>query len=282
MHHADCGYIFANAICRTACSTTTTPSSMRAAWLGTNSRPNGSLVCATIFTSRRSIYKLGSMRRYETIVRTLGSCSRVAGLIRRMIKPGSNKGMALLCAGSSAIGDLRALMRPLLLAQLYRAVRLFVNFSQPSFKLAQKSRQRAKVRKSHYPPATPYQRLLADGRTTAGIQRQVQTQYETLDPVRLLSDIRATRGGWWRSQMHRRSRLRLRSRRSNNSCRVCGRRVWPTARRKPPAKKKKRKTADPFALVSIQLRSWFEAEPWRSSGDLFGRLQTEHVGVYAD
>ena len=48
------------------------------------------------------------------------------------------------------------------LAQLYRSVRLFVNFFQPSFKLAEKSRDG--VRKRYHPPATPYQRLIADAR----------------------------------------------------------------------------------------------------------------------
>jgi hypothetical protein len=77
------------------------------------------------------------------------------------------------------------------LARLYRPVRLFVNFFQPSFKLAEKSREGAKVRKSYHPPATPYQRLIADARATDEIKRQVKAQFETLDPVRLLSDIRA-------------------------------------------------------------------------------------------
>jgi hypothetical protein len=27
---------------------------------------------------------------------------------------------------------------------------------------------------------------------------------------------------------------------------------------------------------------WFEAEPWRTSGELFRRLQTEHPGAYPD
>ena len=52
--------------------------------------------------------------------------------------------------------------------ELYRSVRLFVNFFQPSFKLAAKSRDGAKVRKRYHPPATPYQRLLADARVTGG------------------------------------------------------------------------------------------------------------------
>ena len=41
------------------------------------------------------------------------------------------------------------------LAELYRSVRLFVNFFQPSFKLADKEREGAKVRKRYHPPATP-------------------------------------------------------------------------------------------------------------------------------
>jgi hypothetical protein len=48
------------------------------------------------------------------------------------------------------------------LARLYAALRLFVNFFQPSFKLAGKARNGAKVEKSYHPPATPYQRLLAN------------------------------------------------------------------------------------------------------------------------
>ncbi len=47
------------------------------------------------------------------------------------------------------------------LAQLYATVRLFMNFFQPSFKLAGKERDGARVCKRYHPPATPCQRLLA-------------------------------------------------------------------------------------------------------------------------
>jgi len=43
------------------------------------------------------------------------------------------------------------------LAELYAASRLFVNFFQPSFKLAEKHRDGAKVLKRYHKPATPYQ-----------------------------------------------------------------------------------------------------------------------------
>jgi hypothetical protein len=77
------------------------------------------------------------------------------------------------------------------LARLYAALRLFVNFFQPSFKLAGKMRDGAKVKKTYHPPATPYQRLLADTWTNAKVRRRVMATYVTLDPVQLLQTVRA-------------------------------------------------------------------------------------------
>ena len=79
-----------------------------------------------------------------------------------------------------------------LLAQLYSTLRLFVNFFQPSFKLAEKTRDGAKVRKRYHLPATPYQRLLADPRVTDEIRRGAGDVYATLDPVLLLQEIRSS------------------------------------------------------------------------------------------
>src|SRR5207302_6713345 len=77
------------------------------------------------------------------------------------------------------------------LARLYAAMRLFVNFFQPSFKLAAKAREGAKVRKRYHPPATPCQRLLADTRTSQEVRRRLNELRATVDPVRLLQQIRA-------------------------------------------------------------------------------------------
>ena len=57
------------------------------------------------------------------------------------------------------------------LSRLYATARLFVNFFQPSFKLAGKTRDGARVRKRYHPPATPFQRLLADPRTSRRSRR---------------------------------------------------------------------------------------------------------------
>jgi hypothetical protein len=74
--------------------------------------------------------------------------------------------------------------------RLYMALRHFVNFFQPAFRLAEKSRDGAKVKKTYLPPATRCQRLLADTRITEDVRCRVTEIRSTLDPVRLLQTIR--------------------------------------------------------------------------------------------
>ncbi|MGV7219840.1 integrase catalytic domain-containing protein [Bradyrhizobium sp. UFLA05-112] len=77
------------------------------------------------------------------------------------------------------------------MARLYAAARLLVNFFQPSFKLKEKRREGAKVIKRYHPPATPYERALAHPKLASAIKRRLRAAYRTLDPVQLLADIRA-------------------------------------------------------------------------------------------
>lgn len=49
------------------------------------------------------------------------------------------------------------------LAELYRAVRLYVNFFQPSMKLRIKEREGGHLRRRYDPAKTPFQRLLSAG-----------------------------------------------------------------------------------------------------------------------
>ena len=58
-------------------------------------------------------------------------------------------------------GRLSGLAAASALRRLYESARLYVNFFQPSFKLASKQRDGALVHKRYHPPLTPYQRLLA-------------------------------------------------------------------------------------------------------------------------
>jgi hypothetical protein len=76
------------------------------------------------------------------------------------------------------------------LARLYTSARLFVNFFQPSFKLLEKQRVGALVRKRYDTPATPCQRLLADARTPQQVRTELEALQKQLDPVSLLHEIR--------------------------------------------------------------------------------------------
>lgn len=77
------------------------------------------------------------------------------------------------------------------LARLYGASRLFVNFFQPSFKLAEKHRQGAQVTKRYHPPETPCERLLQAETVIQPIKRKLREVGGALDPLQLLEEIRA-------------------------------------------------------------------------------------------
>jgi hypothetical protein len=77
------------------------------------------------------------------------------------------------------------------MARLYAAARLYVNFFQPSFKLKEKRREGAKVIKRYHAPATPYERALAHPKVAAAVKTRLRDQYRSLDPIALLAAIRA-------------------------------------------------------------------------------------------
>jgi len=174
------------------------------------------------------------------------------------------------------------------LSRLYDSVRLFVNYFQPSFKLAEKQRDGAQVRKRYHKPATPYQRLLDDPRTSAEVRLQVASVCATLDPVRLLHDIRA-------------SQQKLVEIADTPAATEAGsicpptidqflanlKTAWREGEANPTAKAKakvprSRRRPDPLASVNQQIESWFAAEPWRTAREFLDRLQAEHPQLYRD
>ena len=175
------------------------------------------------------------------------------------------------------------------LADLYAAARLFVNFFQPSAKLAEKHRDGARVQKRYHAPATPYQRLLDDPRTTDSTRARLHEIFADLDPVLLLRDIRTAQ-----------QRLVTLADATSPSTMIGEplatpldaflnslRTVWqngearPTASNKPKQKRGRRRP-DPLIKVTEQLKCWFEKEPWRSARELLERLQAEQPGDYPD
>jgi hypothetical protein len=174
------------------------------------------------------------------------------------------------------------------LSRLYETVRLFVNYFQPSFKLAEKQRDGAQVRKRYHKPATPYQRLLDDPRTSADVRLQVGYVYATLDPVRLLHDIRTSQ-----QKLVDIADTPIVTETGSISLPTIDqflgslKTAWregeanPTARAKPKVPRSRRRP-DPFASVNPQIEAWFAAEPWRTAREFLDRLQAEHPKLYRD
>ncbi|MFK0278370.1 transposase family protein [Ensifer sp. NPDC090286] len=77
------------------------------------------------------------------------------------------------------------------ITRLYGASRLFVNFFQPSFKLAAKHRDGAKVAKRYHPPQTPCERLLQAESTPVAVRTKLSEIAAELDPLKLLEEMRA-------------------------------------------------------------------------------------------
>ena len=77
-----------------------------------------------------------------------------------------------------------------LLNELYRQVRLQVNFFLPSLKLKEKVRQGSRVTKRYHPPRTPYQRVLASNQVSEEDKQRLRQQYLQLNPAQLHRDIR--------------------------------------------------------------------------------------------
>ena len=173
------------------------------------------------------------------------------------------------------------------LSRLYTTTRLFVNFFQPSFKLASKRHDGARVIKRYHPPATPCQRLLADPRTPQQVRDRVAELSTRFNPIRLLRQMRV---------------------RQQSIVDIVDKPVatpsdptvppleqffaglhvaWREGEARPtaiPVVKPKcgRRRPDPLVKVREQLHAWFEAEPWYTSRQLFERLQAAHPGEYPD
>ncbi len=77
------------------------------------------------------------------------------------------------------------------ITRLYGASRLFVNFFQPSFKLAAKERDGAKVAKRYHPPQTPCERLLQAESIPPAAKNRLREISVQLDPLKLLEEMRA-------------------------------------------------------------------------------------------
>lgn len=93
------------------------------------------------------------------------------------------------------------------LTELYRAMRLYVNFFQPSMKLKTKERMGAKVRRTYDKAQTPFQRLCSWTMLDAEKAERFKAIYEALDPVKLLKQVQALQDALWKHAIHQSDRL---------------------------------------------------------------------------
>ncbi len=174
-----------------------------------------------------------------------------------------------------------------LLAELYALARLFVNIFQPSFKLATKERNGARVMKRYHPPATPCRRLMAHPSTSEGMKERLSALEMSLDPVDLLARMRGLQARLAGLADGITSEVGKEA--ASLEAFLAGLRIaWqggearPTAmaRAKPPRSWRSR--VDPFAAVADDLDRRFSASPASTAREIFEVLQAERPGIYAD
>jgi hypothetical protein len=172
-------------------------------------------------------------------------------------------------------GRLSGLKAAATLGRLYQSTRWYVNFFQPSFKLAGKQRDGAQVRKHYHPPLTPYQRLLASAQIDETTKQHLRAQFATLDPVALLIAIRAAQ-----------QELSSLSHRETGAAGFTDQQeylaafatAWhsdyraPKGRRKTTTKHWWRTRTDPFAESWPLVEAWLAAEPNITARELLTQL----------
>jgi hypothetical protein len=83
------------------------------------------------------------------------------------------------------------------LSTLYGPLRLYVNCFLPVFKLVDKTRVDAKVRKKYDTPTTPYQRVLDTGLLTHEAKADLQEMYRSLNPASLKRRLEHLQDALW-------------------------------------------------------------------------------------
>lgn len=186
-------------------------------------------------------------------------------VVRRMVGYGRLEGVAATTA----------------LGKLHDVVRLYVNFFQPSFKLKSKIREGAKVKKTYYLPATPYERLLANDRVTNECKEQLRQTFFKLDPVHLLNQIRECQRKLVQHEVGSGSEKGTETSQELNRFVENLATAWhdgeirPTHRKQSTGPRTWRTRVDPFESVWPVVEQWLNERPDANAKELFHRLQTE-------
>jgi Integrase core domain len=172
------------------------------------------------------------------------------------------------------------------LARLYRMVRLYVNYFQPSFKLLSKTRDGAKIKKRYHKPATPCERLLAHASVSDAAKEALRAELAPLDPAELLHQIREGQAA-------------LAALDSGDLCHGPERQsleeflaklpeLWregevrPTHRNESSSPRAWRTRKDPFEEVWPEILVWLQHDPDSTAKTLMERLHQVYPGRFPD
>ncbi len=166
------------------------------------------------------------------------------------------------------------------IAHLHGAMRLYVNYFQPSFKLMDKTRNGSVVTKRYSSPATPCERVMQHETVEADTRASLNERRAQLDPVALLHSIRKTRSALAaivspeirstpRGESLERFLVRLPDRWRQDE----------GAASRPPkvrAPHNWRTRPDPFEGVWCDVLGWLQEDPDASAVVLLDRLQSTY------
>jgi len=190
------------------------------------------------------------------------------------------------------------------LVELYRALRLYVNFLQPSMKLQAKQRIGSSVRRQYDVAQTPYERLCAADILSSTERAKCDAIFAALDPVQLLAQIGHLQEALWQhavvSTTGTVSAEGAAAPALAFSPAACGAGATAGAaqmddgpvalpsqkrtyrRRHPQLPRWWRTRVDPFAEVWTEIEQTLEAQPHRTAKSIFLELQQRYPGTFTD
>jgi hypothetical protein len=174
------------------------------------------------------------------------------------------------------------------LARLYAASRLFVNFFQPSFKLLEKTRIGARVKKRYLPPETPCARLLGSETISSDVKERLERASSSLDPLKLLDQIRTAQHELAELAAGRSTHIVPHRDEDLDRFLASFATAWrdgevrPTHRSDPRPPRHWRTHKDEFEGVWPKVQEWLEEKPERTARNILTQLQDEHAGEFSD
>lgn len=171
------------------------------------------------------------------------------------------------------------------LAQLLEVVRLYVNYFQPSFKLRERIRKGAKVKKLYHPPATPCDRLLMHEAVDEAVKTTLRKQRDRLDPVELLHRIRQGQSAL--AALSTGEPSDGPGRKSLDQFLAGLPQLWrlgearPTHRKEAPKARYWRTREDPFKDVWTDILLWLQKEPDSIAKVILQRLDDKYPGQFS-